>query len=43
MTKAMMDKNGDWLEQPVWRLVGPDFETWESRGEVVFLKSNLTN
>ena len=42
MTKAMMDKNGEFLEQPVWRLVGPEFETWDARGEVIEIKSRLT-
>ena len=34
MTKAIFDKDGLALEKPVWRLVGPEFETWEARGEV---------
>jgi hypothetical protein len=34
MTKTVFDKDGNPLEQQVWRLVGPDFETWEARGEM---------
>jgi hypothetical protein len=38
MTKAMMNKDGEILEQAVWRLVGPEFETWDARGEVSWCK-----
>ena len=34
MTKTVFDKDGNPLQQQVWRLVGPDFETWEARGEM---------
>ena len=34
MSKTVFDKNMEPLETPVWRLVGPEFETWEARGEI---------
>ena len=34
MSKTMFNKDLEPLKTPIWRLVGPDFETWELRGEV---------
>ena len=41
MTKAALNKNGELMDHGVWRLVGPNFETWEARGEMTATRCEL--